>query len=753
MTRWISIKLKLTLWIICFMTLTAAACMGLMLGIRRQVESSEAFKILNLTVRTNIPEVSLTDGRLNLSEDFNFYINDVYLLIYNKNGALLSGQAPPSFPMDTLLENGIAKSVFGQSDQFHVLDFWIPSGWEDGVWLRGVTQSHDSRREFGNIFSMFTVIFPFFLLFAAVGGYLIAKKALAPISYITEAADTISGGQDLTRRIGLPKGSDEVSHLANAFDHMFEALEQSFEAEKQFTSDASHELRTPVSVILAQCDYAKKHGDSLEDYEEAIDVIHRQARRMSQLIERLLDMTRLDLGTRTLQMQLVDLSDMAAIICQEMDNGNRGISLTTQIQKGVFIQADSFLISRVIMNLIENARKYGKENGHIVLSLSLSYELVETKECSASSSDFMAVLQVKDDGIGISPEHLDKIWQRFYQVNQARQSDSGLGLGLSMVYQIIRLHNGQITATSTLGKGSCFTVKLPAVSAEDAPKGETKVRQVQWLISLISFFLLLLSGCTKNTSIMDYIGIQAAKEAALKDADISSEQAVFTMAELDNKNNIFYYQIIFTENGTEYRYDIDALTGVIIEKNHFFQVSEDTEISIAETAPPIPSEKETESFLTEPEQTIDAETALSIALSYAGLTKDDIVFSNVKIEMEHSRKIYDVEFFLANGTEYDYELNVEDGTVISFDYDAESSFQHLPPASGGIISESQAMQTILSRVPGAKESDVLLYLDEDDGRLEYKGELIFDNMKYEFKIDAYSGGLIEWEAELLQPYR
>jgi len=180
MTRWISIKLKLTLWIICFMTLTAAACMGLMLGIRRQVESSEAFKILNLTVRTNIPEVSLTDGRLNLSEDFNFYINDVYLLIYNKNGALLSGQAPPSFPMDTLLENGIAKSVFGQSDQFHVLDFWIPSGWEDGVWLRGVTQSHDSRREFGNIFSMFTVIFPFFLLFAAVGGYLIAKKALVP---------------------------------------------------------------------------------------------------------------------------------------------------------------------------------------------------------------------------------------------------------------------------------------------------------------------------------------------------------------------------------------------------------------------------------------------------------------------------------------------------------------------------------------------------------------------------------------------
>ena len=121
--------------------------------------------------------------------------------------------------------------------------------------------------------------------------------------------------------------------------------------------------------------------------------------------------------------------------------------------------------------------------------------------------------------------------------------------------------------------------------------------------------------------------------------------------------------------------------------------------------------------------------------------------------MEHSRKIYDVEFFLANGTEYDYEFNVEDGTVISFDYDAESSFQHLPPASGGIISENQAMQTILSRVPGAKESDVLLYLDEDDGRLEYKGELIFDNMKYEFKIDAYSGGLIEWEAELLQPYR
>ena len=437
MKRPLSTKCKLTLWFTCFMSLLAAVCLGLILIISSHVIQSQAFNILSLTVRGNIPKISSADGKLSLDSDFSFYSNDVYMLIYSKDKALLSGQAPPSFPVSTELENGVSRFVPGDDGGFYVLDFWVPSGWDSGYWLRGVLRSPDGSQTIDQIVLIFSVILPFFILTAAVGGYFIVKKALSPISYITDAAGSISEGRDLTQRISLPVKSDlEMKRLADAFNHMFARLEQAFEAEKQFTSDASHELRTPTSVILAQCSYIKKHGDDLEEYREAIDVIDRQ-----------LDMTRLDLGTRQLAKEDLDLSAMLRAICEEQDTGARQISLHPSIEEGIHIMADPFQISRVIINLLENARKYGRENGCIKVRL--------------SKQDAQAVLQVEDDGIGIPAEHLDKIWQRFYQVNPSRQSGGGLGLGLSMVRQIVLLHGGTIDAVSRPGEGTCFTAKFP----------------------------------------------------------------------------------------------------------------------------------------------------------------------------------------------------------------------------------------------------------------------------------------------------
>ena len=447
MKHHLSIKLKLTLWFTCFMVLIAAVCLVLILAISSKVAQKEAFQTLSLTVRANVTELALIDGKLSISPDFTFYHNNVYFLIYGSNKILYSGQAPPNFPIDTELNNGMARYVSGGENGFYILDFWIPSGWEDGLWLRGVLQSPNTAKTLGSIFIVFLSLLPFFIFSAAIGGYYITKKNLEPISQITNAAGAISEGKDLTKRIGLPIGKDEISRLANSFDHMFERLEQSFEAEKQFTSDASHELRTPIAVILAQCSYAKKHADTISDYQEAIEVIDRQAQKMSLLIERLLDITRLELGTQKLQMEFIHLSEMVSILCEEQDTKYRGISIITQIEENITLYADPFLISRVITNLLDNARKYGKENGTIFLRL--------------SATNTMITLEIEDNGIGIAPQHLDKIWQRFYQVNPSRDSNSGIGLGLSMAHQIILLHHGTITVTSTFGYGSCFTITLP----------------------------------------------------------------------------------------------------------------------------------------------------------------------------------------------------------------------------------------------------------------------------------------------------
>lgn len=442
----LSIKLKLTLWFTMFMAILAAVCLGIILLINGSVARNEAHQILTYSVRANIPEVSLENGRLTLSPDFNFYANNVSMLIYNKDMALLSGQVPPSFPVNTAAENGTFRLVDDGNDGYYVMDFWIPSGWEDGVWLRGVLANPGGSQSVGNIFTLFSIVLPFFILAAALGGYFIVKGALAPISRIARTAEAISGGKDLKSRIGTPGGSLEVNQLASAFDSMFERLEQSFEAEKQFTSDASHELRTPTSVILAQCSFVEKHGDGIEDYREAIQVIDRQARKMSLLIERLLEMTRLDLGTQKLRVDRVDLSDMCTVLCEEQDTGERGISISTEIEDGVTVAGDQLLLSRVIVNLLDNARKYGKENGHIFL------RLYKKKE--------FAVLEVEDDGIGIEKDRLEKIWQRFYQADGSRGTGSGLGLGLSMVQQIVRLHGGELSVESTAGAGSLFTVCL-----------------------------------------------------------------------------------------------------------------------------------------------------------------------------------------------------------------------------------------------------------------------------------------------------
>ena len=255
---------------------------------------------------------------------------------------------------------------------------------------------------------------------------------------------------ELVELVRGPHTGDEAGRLAGSFDRMFERLEQSFEAEKQFTSDASHELRTPTAVILSQCSFAEKYGETREDYQEAISVIHRQADKMSLLISRLLDITRLDLGSQKLKRESVDFSEMIALICEEQDSGGRDISLSADISPGVIVDGDPFLLSRAAVNLLENARKYGREGGRIRVRL--------------AQDGAEAVLTVEDDGIGIAPENLEKIWQRFYQADPSRGEQSGLGLGLSMVRQIAELHGGSAEAESELGKGSRFTVRIPRLA-------------------------------------------------------------------------------------------------------------------------------------------------------------------------------------------------------------------------------------------------------------------------------------------------
>ena len=449
----LNIKVKITIWYLLLMTLMAGLLLSFILLVSGSVTTQTAMEQLSQSVRANLQQVDMVDGVLQLGEGFRFYDNGVYCLIYSQSESLLAGQVPVSFTAAEPFQNGLTRPVEADGGRFYVLDFWIPTGWEDGVWIRGVLESPEHPQVLGNLLGVAMVTLPLFILLAALGGYWIARRAFRPLDQITSTAAAISEASDLSARVEVPPGRNEFTRLARTFNQMFERLERSFEAETQFTADASHELRTPVSVIKSACEYAEKYGETPEEQRETIAMIHRQADKMSLLIGQLLSITRLDQGTDIACQGHVDLSALVDTACREQPCPRDRLSW--EVEEGISARVDGALITRLLQNLIDNGFKYGKPGGHVWVRL-----------CRAEGE---IRLSVKDDGIGIEPEQQEKIWQRFYQVDPSRSESGGAGLGLSMVQKIAQAHGGRITLESISGLGSTFTLHLPP---EGAPARE-----------------------------------------------------------------------------------------------------------------------------------------------------------------------------------------------------------------------------------------------------------------------------------------
>lgn len=443
--RRLSVKLRVAIWLTLLMTVLSVLMLAFMLSISSAVVSQNAMTHLETTMRANLGEVSRTqEGKLTLGTGFSFSKNGISTLVYSKGETLLAGQVPVAFQASEPFQNGRIRTIAAGETSYLVLDLWLPLGWEDGMWLRGLTEAPEAQGSTQSLVRMAMVALPLFVLLAALGSYVLTKRAFRPLDTIMRASAAISEAKDLSGRIALPPGRDEFSRLAASFDEMFARLEQSFEAEKQFTADASHELRTPLSVIKGACEYAERFEETPEERRETIAMIHRQASHMSELTAQLLSMTRLDQGTEVLRAEIIDLSELARAVCREQDPGTR---LHFEAKDAIMVRADAGLLTRLLRNLIDNAWKYGGEGGQIWVSV-----CQEGAQC---------LLSVRDDGIGIEYAEQQKIWQRFYQVDAAR-GNGGAGLGLSMVLQIARAHGGEMTLESTPGAGSVFTLHLPA---------------------------------------------------------------------------------------------------------------------------------------------------------------------------------------------------------------------------------------------------------------------------------------------------
>lgn len=455
-----SVRLKITLWFSILLAVIVLLTFLVVFYVSRSVVQKNLRASLVETVEDNVDEVEYLEdlssrdndkdlylqfrnGYLEIDDDYLDRVNGIATALFQEDGTLLYGEDPiasngPEF------SDSVVQTYTSHGTSYYVYDRMLTGNSLDGLWLRGVVAQTQGDGQLSTVVRLSLILLPLLLLLAIGGGWLIAGRTLRPIQQISQAAAQISQGHDLNRRIHLDPGGDELHQLADAFDAMLDRLEASFAAEQQFTSDASHELRTPMSVIMAQCEYTLEEPRTPEEYRDALEVIARQGKKMSTLIRDMLNFTRLENQSAREPFLPLDLSSLVSSVCDDMALlQENGITLTSQVQPDLTVTGSTELLTRLLVNLISNAYRYGKPGGWISVTLQQTQTGI--------------TLSVADNGIGIAPDQQEKIFRRFYQADASR-TGSGTGLGLSMVQEIVRLHGGTITVESQLDQGSTFTV-------------------------------------------------------------------------------------------------------------------------------------------------------------------------------------------------------------------------------------------------------------------------------------------------------
>jgi signal transduction histidine kinase len=299
------------------------------------------------------------------------------------------------------------------------------------------------------------------LFVAFGGGYWLANQAMRPVQVITRTAQEI-GERDLNRRLRLGR-ADELGQLADTFDEMLNRLQAAFERQRQFTADASHELRTPLTIIGLESDRALEQTRSADEYQNSLRIIQSENTRMSQLVDELLTLARMDSGRMAVQNEKLDLSEAVLDVVDRLTilaHKNQVALLTGELGEAP-VWADQTLINHVLTNLVENGLKYAQgENAKV---------LVQTGSQERSAKPW-SWLQVADNGPGIPESHLPHLFDRFYRIDAARtqgddpadQATSGSGLGLAIVHAIVQMYGGQVEVQNRAGHGTIFTVWLPS---------------------------------------------------------------------------------------------------------------------------------------------------------------------------------------------------------------------------------------------------------------------------------------------------
>jgi heavy metal sensor kinase len=289
---------------------------------------------------------------------------------------------------------------------------------------------------------------PPLLALAALGGYWLTRRGLQPLQSIVEQTREITG-DSLDKRIEIGHAADELALLAASFNELLSRLDQSFQGMRRFVQDASHEIRTPLAVIRGEADVALSRDRSAAEHRESLEIIQEESRRLSRLVDDLLNLARADAGHVQLHVEPLYLNDLLAECCRSVQPlaAAREIRLEFQAERDITIEGDEQLLRRMIINLLDNAIRYTPAGGRV----SADVEVIEGD----------VRIRVADTGIGIDNDAVPHVFERFYRVDKARsRQQGGFGLGLSIVQWIAEAHRGVVELASQPGVGTTFTVRL-----------------------------------------------------------------------------------------------------------------------------------------------------------------------------------------------------------------------------------------------------------------------------------------------------
>lgn len=379
----------------------------------------------------------------------------------SKSARVLTTSGFQRFVATALQSDQSYRTVAGERGRVRAYGVRFPA--ERQIWLLVILRSLLPQQEMlEQIRWAFAWLIPFSVVFAGIGGYFLARKSLAPVTAMGRQAERISA-TNLHERLAVRNANDELGRLARTFNDLLDRLHQSFERQRRFISDASHELRTPISILSGEAEVAlSKPSRPPEEYRESLTVLQHEAKRLARIVEDLFTLTRADAGEYRLAFKDFYLDELIAdcVRAARALGQAKDVTLAALTPNEMPVRADEDLLRRMILNLLDNAIKYTPAGGNVLVA------------CSAAPDGYD--LTVTDSGVGIPAEVQSRIFERFFRTDTARSrsgKDGGAGLGLSIARWIAEAHFGSIKLVRSDATGSIFQVRIP-LSGEPVPSSQ-----------------------------------------------------------------------------------------------------------------------------------------------------------------------------------------------------------------------------------------------------------------------------------------